>query len=344
MRCYIIVRHIYGQKYHRNTFRNWSIASDKGRACGPKGDDLSFVLFTGACISTWNKERKDGERRITYYEIFNKEAVAPRGQKYRYPYVPADLRKKLEKSGFPPPLLAVACCDIMPLNLLTKGERYSFSKQAFSAMLHRLAAMPDGKRLAIEIAKAHDQAGEWGRNDIVQQSGAGQAIEISNAHFRGDTLGKTRNFTSLILLGDSEEEAERQCAAFLEADWNPDDFAADMDERLGWKEPGEAKVEPQPVTARQSNPEKVRVPGTKVHNIPFHGDAHISRRMACYWRGKTSKPRHEEYLRCCTFIRSLLKRPWPTAPSTEGMASTVPLFNALLNLSYGHAPNTAPSR
>ena len=59
----------------------------------------------------------------------------------------------------------------MRLNLLTKGERYSFSKRAFRDTVQRLKAKPGG--------------------------GFREAAEISDAHFRGDTLGKTVNFTDL---------------------------------------------------------------------------------------------------------------------------------------------------
>ena len=316
MRCYTIVRHIFGHKYHRNTLRNRIKAYDRGGSAGPRREgDESFMLYVGACVKLWNKERRDGNRRVTYYDLFNKQEAAPRGQPYRYPYVPKAIRQALLNSKFPPPLLAVACCDTVPLNLLARGERYSFSKLAFGDMVRRLAEKPGAIRAA---------------------------IEISNAHFRGESLGKTRNVSSLIRPGCSDEEATRQYAAFLEAvqDYNPQDHADEMDARLGWSEPG--KVDPRPVPPRAARAEKVRVPGTKVHNIDFHGGFRISRRMASYWRGKGSKARGAEYLRCCEFIRSLLQRPWPTAPSTEGMASTVPIFNALLNISMKRKPAVLP--
>lgn len=244
MRCYNIVRHILGHQYHRNTRLYW-LKSD-GKAGPREGRDLSFLSFTGACIATWNKERPDSQRRITYYEIFLEDLK-----------VPADLKKKLEKSGFPPPLLAVACCDIMRLNLHNRGEPYSSSKQIFQDTVQRLAAEPDG--------------------------GIRKAIEISNRHLRGESLGKT------VAVGNMDE------------------------------------VTP----ARDYDLADIR-PGTKVHKIEFYGGFTISRRMACYWRGKSAKSRRQEYKDCVCFIFSLLKKPWPMTPSTEGQASTVPLFNALL--------------
>ncbi len=296
MRCYTIVRHIFGQPYHRNTWRNWHKAYGTGGQVGPRrGGDQSFLLFVGACIKTWNRERKDGIRRVSYYEIFNSQRKAPRGQLYRYPKVPRRLFRKLVASKFPPPMMAVACCDLVPMNLLTKGERYSFSKRVFAKMLERLAR---------------------------QDHGFWQAIEIANAHFLGDTLGKTRNVSDLLT----------QYSAFFEAVADQSDFYDTIsDERCGFAP--DKSDEPQPTVALRRIPEKDRVPGTKVHNIEFHGGFTISRRMAAYWRGSASKVRRAEYARCCDFIRSLLKTPLPTGPSTVGMASTVPLFNALLALS-----------
>lgn len=322
MRCYIIVRHQFGTQFHRNTPRNRRIAEarrsaqwdkdkpethvKKGRAfrgVGSFGDgdvlydpvDMSFLLFTGACIETWNKEREDGKRRCAYGEIFYEQKEPPQGQKYpyRYPKVSDELFGKLAKSNFPPPLLAVATCDVIPLNLLTKGERYSSSKNTFAAKVKELASKPGGEWF--EVAK-----------------------EISDAHFRGDTNGKTVSAAG---------RGRRDEFSHVDLENVPDetgpDFYADIDARNGWVEPGEK--EPAESRAVAWNPRDI-THGTKVQNLTFHGRWKISRRMASYWRKNCAG----EYSRCCDFIRQLLEKPWPRAPSLEGWASTAPLFNALL--------------
>jgi len=345
--CYYTVRHAFtGESFdsdvasfHQNTWRNrdrngWRFSEHwqrtgktrpkKGRASSEYVMNMSFVLFAGACIETWNKDRADGERRCTYGEIFS-NAEAPAGQKYpyRYPKVSDELFDKLVKSNFPPPLLAVATSDVIPLNFLAKGERYSFSKQVFAAQVQ---AMKD--KCACQHCRAHLPDDASPANQFMKCPSCGQVTriqpgsawfdfvrKISDAQFNGETLGKTKTFSEL---GVSENiSAQTQTPAeFFDA------FEADMDARLGWTEPDE---KPQAESPIKRNHKKV-VPGTKVQNIEFHGGWKISRRMASYWRKNCA----DEYQRCCDFIRALLKKPWPVAPSLEGMAAKAPLFNALL--------------
>ena len=308
--------------------------------------DMSFILFTGACIETWNKEREDGKRRCTYYEIFNKEKEAPEGQRYpyRYPKVSNKLFDKLVESNFPPPLLAVATSDVIPLNFLAKGERYSFSKQVSAAQVQ---AMKD--KCACQHCRAHLPVADSPANQFMLCPSCGQetriqpgsawfdfARRISDAQFNGETLGKTKTFSELGVSENISTQTQTPAEFF-------DDFYADMDARLGLTEPDEKPQAKSPVKWNRKNV----VPGTKVQNIEFHGGWKISRRMASYWRGhylgkKEKDPakreknkakanlRREEYNRCCDFIRALLKTPWPVAPSLEGMAAKAPLFNALL--------------
>jgi transcription elongation factor Elf1 len=293
--------------------------------------DMSFLLFTGACIETWNIEREDGERRCTYYEIFYKENGSPQGQRYpyRYPKVSDELFDKLVKSNFPPPLLAVAISEVIPLNFLAKGERYSFSKNVFAAKVQELK-----DKCACQHCRAHLLVDASPANQLMLCPSCGQETriqpgiawfdvvrKISDAQFKDDTLGKTKTFTDLKGDGESYGEAYERIIGNT-PDENVPDIYADIDARNGWFEPDE---KPQTKSSVKWNP-KNRVPGTKVQNIEFHGGWKISRRMASYWRKNCAA----EYQRCCDFILALLKKPWPRAPSLEGMAQKAPLFNALL--------------
>ena len=144
------------------------------------------------------------------------------------------------------------------------------------------------------------------------------ARDISDAHFRGETVGKTTSISSLPRSYEQVNDLDENISDGTQ------DFDYDAIDALnGWVEPDE---KPQPEKPANWNPRNI-LKGTKVQNIVFHGGFRISRRMASYWRNDCAA----EYQRCCEFVRGLLKKPLPRAPSPIEMATTAPLFNALLN-------------
>ena len=139
-----------------------------------------------------------------------------------------------------------------------------------------------------------------------------QIVENERDHAAGRPIQKFRRLNS----ADDIVTADSTCEINF----------AEMDERLGFRDPNETL---QSQSARRllplpNNKEKK----TPVHRIVFHGNETISCRMACYWRNDCRK----EYNRCRKFVESLLIKPAPLAPYSDSLPPTLaPLVNEKIN-------------
>ena len=298
MRCYIM-RHTTGKPYHRNTIHK----QNKARAAGGLGKKAlgleyaygqrndSFILYTAACIATWNEEGSISRGKILC-------RTEPPFRQRCYPPAGKDLKNQLRESGFPPPLLTVCACDIMPMN--------------------------QWKAKKVDMATARELA--------AQRDGLLRTAVIDDDQITSATSVKTRNFTDLTARpGNSEREDRHNHQRFVESIDDP--YTPDMPEIVdtlnGWMEPGEREADQQPASAEAAKRPPYQA-GTKVQNIDFIGGWIISRRMASYWRGTASETRRDEYERCCRFIVSKLTKREAFLPSHEGAALTGGMGSAVM--------------
>jgi hypothetical protein len=122
------MQHVAGQPLHRSTVwrRNKRLdqigqpGSIRGRKWANETEDQSFVGFVGAVISLMLEKGY-----CDFSELF---PVGKSGDPRRYHPAGAKLLTSLKKSPYPRAMMAVAICELIPLNYATRGGRDSASK------------------------------------------------------------------------------------------------------------------------------------------------------------------------------------------------------------------------
>jgi rubrerythrin len=125
------MQHVFGKPHNRSSIWRWGKAQEryelspgrKKRGRGYSHDNMtkSFVLFTGAVIQNVNETG-----HCDYAAIRQQGSYCGFGFHYRE--VPAELYQRLASSGFPPAMMGVAVCDLVPLNLVIPRKPSSASK------------------------------------------------------------------------------------------------------------------------------------------------------------------------------------------------------------------------
>jgi hypothetical protein len=124
------MQHVFGKPYHRTTWWRRLKAQDRpirigrcknGRGFSEDGQTRSFVLFTAAVIQNVNESGHCDYATIRQQGNYS-------GFGFHYREVSAELYQTLAVSGFPPAMMAVAVCDLVPLNFVKPRKPSSSSK------------------------------------------------------------------------------------------------------------------------------------------------------------------------------------------------------------------------
>jgi len=127
------MQHAFGKPHNRSSIWRWRKAQERyvwipgrnkrGRGYSHDNRSKSFVLFTGAVIQNVNETG-----HCDYAAIRPREKYS--GSPFGFPYrdMPDEFYQRLSDSGFPPAMMAVAVCDLVPLNLVRRRKPSSSSK------------------------------------------------------------------------------------------------------------------------------------------------------------------------------------------------------------------------
>lgn len=129
MRYCQIMQHRLGKPLNRSTVwrRDKRLdqihcpTSNRGRRWVSEDDDQSFLGFTGAVITLVLEKGY-----CDFSELF--PVVDKSGDPRHYHPAKDDVLARLRKSAYPPAMMAVAVCELIPLNYATRGGRGSASK------------------------------------------------------------------------------------------------------------------------------------------------------------------------------------------------------------------------
>lgn len=282
------MQHAYGHPLHRSTLwrRSKALAgpigkAKLGRAYADDRKARNFLGFTGAVISLVNETG-----HCDYPEIWQQ-----RSRSYRE--TPPALFKKLVACGYPPAMLAVAICEIVPLNFITRRGAQSLKPSVYEAAEAELkrkgAVTPEGMITAVQRKKIQADLKEQGYSEHDIRT---ILHEAQKANFKGWVSEFFREYRT------SEERHARGEPTLVSS------HEVDL-------EPAKVEDDDEPRTISRRFRIRGRVKGTPAHRVRFSGGASISRRMACHWR------RHPQFKACVRFLYSLFECEPPHAPSTK---------------------------
>lgn len=284
---------VLGKLCHRSTVWRHENGEVKTKP-KPSGHQLeSFVLFAGAAIDLQNSGKP-----VTFENIFNGPQQGSHGLKYHK--VPDELYRKLVRSGFSPQLLVISTCELFQINFRKGVGPGSKSKEKLAAQHARLLAADSGSQL-LRDADEREKQHVIGRPVLVSQR------DRQNNPTDADELTGTAS-----------------------TDYNPDEFAATIDEALGWREPSEheAKATAETLQSRLKAPKRWR--RNAASSLPFRGGVTIGRKMVNWWR----RSKTEKFLACVVFLQSLVLNPAtlsPDLPFGQPIARPAKLVSPLLN-------------
>ncbi len=238
--------------------RKFLVPRNGGRPLASDNYAATFLLFSAAVVDLWNAQ---GEIR-EHWEIFEGPRQGELGFKYRA--AKPEILLALSNSGFPPPMLAVATCDLFAEHLLFKGNAGPGSKMSKLDLAARKLAILRAGPGSVEFGKAFAQE----RNYVV-----GDALATARQPARQPTTG----ISSGLIATDADAVRMWQDQ---QAELGDD---AEIQEET---EPGRKLVAGRRKTFRS------------ISSIPFAGGIRIGRRAASYWRNK--KP--AAYRMCVEFV------------------------------------------
>ena len=191
-----IMQHVFGRPLHRSTV--WRrLARDyfalgksrHGRREWSQREDESFLRFTGAMISAFMDKGY-----CHYGDVF---PAGPSGSPRVYYQTPARLFRRLSKGGFPPAMMAVAACELLPLNLITRGGPDSASQNELLAKSKAQMQSPAFARVREVLREDGYLKSEIDRTlvDLAKLPDAAQRDEIVGAYLKGRKSNEDRHFS-----------------------------------------------------------------------------------------------------------------------------------------------------
>jgi len=153
------MQHDFGKPHHRSSIWRWGKAQEsyvwvpgrnkRGRGYSHDNMTLSFVLFTGAVIQNVNETGHCDYAAIRQQGNYS-------GFGFHYREVSGELHQRLAGSGFPPVMMAVAVCDLVPLNFV-RPRKPSLASKIFLHQKTKVEMKKAGSLYSVETFPAAER-------------------------------------------------------------------------------------------------------------------------------------------------------------------------------------------
>ena len=185
------MQHALGRPYHRTTEWRRRKADERGAVGKHRGRDFSidvygegFVRFTAAVIHAVNENGHCDYGSI----VWPREKPPASPFALNWPPAPESLYSQLADSGFPPAMIAVAICRVVPLNFKTRlgarAERLTLREGAIADLRRENQRVTED---AYSLAHKRRQLEEVLRNNETPERARREYLrEAEKCHFEAD--------------------------------------------------------------------------------------------------------------------------------------------------------------